>query len=285
MYFFLSEETPIYINKIFFIKNKRNILNFKDKNSENNSKIKMNKSKVENSKNLDLIMEFIEDEYNELSYEEALKKDKREYCIYYISLLKTKHNLIFSFFNGNDYNSKIIKIDLFFISFIIYYTINALFFNDDTMHKIYVSNGSFNIENRIPQIIYSSLISMILNIPLKLLALPNKEIICFKQSKNNNKEKIKERYISLIKKLKIKFILYFIFGFILLFLFWFYLSMFSAIYRNTQYHLIKDTLICFGLSLIFPFGIYLLPGLFRIPSLYNKNRICLYNCSKVMQMI
>ena len=71
------------------------------------------------------------------------------------------------------------------------------------MHNIYKNKGSFGLENQIPTIIYSSLISMILNIPLKLLALSNKEIIDFKQSKNNNKEKIKEKYISLIKKLKI----------------------------------------------------------------------------------
>ena len=46
--------------------------------------------------------------------------------------------------------------------------------------------------------------------------------------------------------------------------------MFGAIYKNTQIHLLKDTLVSFGLSLIYPFGIYLLPGLFRIPALSNR---------------
>ena len=63
--------------------------------------------------------------------------------------------------------------------------------------------------------------------------------------------------------------------------------MFCAIYRNTQYHLIKDTLISFGLSLIYPFFIYLIPGFFRIPSLSKTKtkRKCLYNFSKVIQFI
>ena len=62
--------------------------------------------------------------------------------------------------------------------------------------------------------------------------------------------------------------------------------MFCVIYRNTQIHLLKDTLMSFGLSLIFPFGIYLLPGLFRIPSLSNSQikRECLYNFSKFLQI-
>ena len=61
--------------------------------------------------------------------------------------------------------------------------------------------------------------------------------------------------------------------------------MFGAIYRNTQLHLLKDTLISFGLSLIYPFFIYLLPGLFRIPALSDekKSSKCLYKFSKVLQ--
>ena len=68
--------------------------------------------------------------------------------------------------------------------------------------------------------------------------------------------------------------------------FWYYLSMFSAIYRKTQYHLLKDTLISFGLSIIYPFGIYLLPAIFRTLALSNgeKNRNYLYNFSKLFQI-
>ena len=63
--------------------------------------------------------------------------------------------------------------------------------------------------------------------------------------------------------------------------------MFGAIYRNTQMHLLKDILMSFGLSLLFPFVIYLIPGLFRIPSLSNRKnqRIYLYNFSKTLQWI
>ena len=62
--------------------------------------------------------------------------------------------------------------------------------------------------------------------------------------------------------------------------------MFGVIYKNTQIHLLKDTLMSFQLSLIIPFIIYLIPGLFRIPSISNTNkkRICLYNFSKFLQL-
>ena len=82
-----------------------------------------------------------------------------------------------------------------------------------------------------------------------------------------------------------KFVLYFIVSSLFLLAFWYYVSMFCVIYRNTQMLLLKDTLMSFGISLIIPFLIYLLPGVFRIPSLSNikKKRKYLYNFSKFLQ--
>ena len=59
--------------------------------------------------------------------------------------------------------------------------------------------------------------------------------------------------------------------------------MFGVIYKNTQMHLLKDSLMSLGLSLLLPFATYLVPGLFRIPSLNSNKRKCLYNFSKCLQ--
>ena len=269
-----NNSSILNINK----KKKRNINNTLPKtNSKFNEQTIKEKVKT--------IMEYNDDEINEFDYNLALQYDKRTFCQYYISLLKTKHDIIFSFFYNKDYNSKIIKIDLFFIGFTSYYAINALFYNDDTMHNIYVKNGSFDIEYELPKIVVSSLISMVLNTLLKMLALSNNSIVEFKQ--NKKKEDVNERGEKLKNKLNIKFILYFIISFIFLIFFWYYLSMFGAIYKNTQYYLLKDTLISFALSQIYPFGLNLIPGIFRIPSLSdsNKKRECLYKFSKILQII
>ena len=53
-------------------------------------------------------------EMNNLIYEEALKLDKRTYFQYYFSLLKRKQLLIFTFYTSTDYNSRYIKLCLFF---------------------------------------------------------------------------------------------------------------------------------------------------------------------------
>ena len=256
-----------------FSKNHKKILN--DSKIKINSKFGKVKKEISN--------EFTDEEINGFSYDLALKYDNRNYFQYYSSLIKTQHNLINAFFNNNDYNCGIIKIDLFFIGFSIEYILNALFYNDGTMHKIYESKGDFDLETQIPIAVYSTIISTILNYPLNFLALSNDLIINFKQ--DNSKINISKKSKKLVKLLNIKFTLYFIISFLFLLFFWYYISMFGAIYKNTQIHLLKDTLIGFGLSLFIPFIFYLIPPIFRIPSLSNAHnkRQYLYNFSKFLQ--
>ena len=103
---------------------------------------------------------------NSFEYEDALKIDKRSYIQYYISLLRTQHILLFTFLNFKDDNSQIIKIFIFFFSFAINYTISAMFYSDETMHKIYIDAGSFDFTYQLPQMVYSFIISSILQVLL-----------------------------------------------------------------------------------------------------------------------
>ena len=86
----------------------------------------MNKNTESNGK-INTIIKYNDFELNNLTYEEALKIDKRNYYQYYISLIKSKHDIIFTFFTKNDFNSTIIKISLLLLSFSLYFTINGLF--------------------------------------------------------------------------------------------------------------------------------------------------------------
>ena len=200
-----------------------------------------------------------------------------------MSLLKIGHLFIFSFIYNNDYNSRIIKICLFFFSFGLYYTVNALFFTDSTMNKIYEDEGKYDLISQIPKLLYSNLISTVINIIVKTLSLSERDIL--KLENNRKGENYKNKLIKLKKCVLIKFILFFIISFLFLFIFWLYISTFCAVYMNTQKYLIVDTLISFLLSLVYPFGYYLIPGILRIPSLKSKNKECLYKISLLCQSI
>jgi len=233
-------------------------------------------------KNKDIIKKINYNDYelNSLAYNEAIKMDKRSYKEFYISFLRTKHLFIFTFITKNDYKSFIIKMCLFFFGFALYLTVNVLFFNDSTMHKIYEDDGKFNFNYQIPQILYSTIISSLINYIIRYFSLSEQAILKMKNQKSDLKKEIPK----VLKCLKIKFLFFFLLSFIFIFLFWFYLSCFCSVYINTQRHIINDTLISFGLTLLYPFLLNLFPVLFRNISLKSskKNRNCLYKISQII---
>ena len=277
----------IPIKNIHFgkLKNKnklsKKITNYQTLQKTENNKFENNNKKFKylDSKSLN------DQELNTLEYNIAISIDKRTYLQYYWSLLKKKQLILFTILPANDYNLLTLKISLFLLSFSLYFTINGFFFSDDTMHKIHEDNGSYNIIYQIPQILYSSVVSAVINMVLKMLSLSEKNILAIKQENDIKIAIRKSKGIEMC--ITIKFIIFFIFSNILLLFFWYFISCFCAVYINTQMILIKDTLVSFGLSMIYPFGLNLLPGIFRIPALRakEKDKKCLYQISGLVALI
>ena len=263
------------------LKNKTN-----EKSKHYRSQVTQNISKnlIINKKNkFNHILQKKDFELNSLNYIDAIKLDHRGYCKYYISLFKYNHPILFSFVPFDDYNSQVIKIFLFFFSFCSDFAINALFFNDDTMHKIYKDKGKFDLLYQIPQILYSTLISKIIDTFIRSFALSQNNIIELKQIKE--KKILKKIHYKLLRTLKIKFVLFFLSSIIILIFFGYYIICFCGVYINTQIHLIKDSIMSLIISLLIPFVLYFIPGIFRIPALraIKSNRVILYNVSQFIE--
>ena len=200
-------------------------------------------------------------------------------------MLKKKHLILFTFWPQNDFNLFAIKVSLFLLSFGLYFTINGFFFSDDSMHKLYEDKGKYNIVYRIPQILFSTIISAVINVLLKQLSLTEANILSIKQEKDN--KKMLEKSKSIKKCLRIKFIIYFVLSIILMAFFWYFITSFCVVYTNTQVVLIKDTLVSYALSMVYPFGLNLLPGFFRIPALRAEkgDKSCIYKISLYVALI
>ena len=222
-------------------------------------------------------------ELNELNYNHALIHDKRSFCKYYISLIKEKNILIFSFCPIKDYNSIIIKTCIFSLSFSIYYSINFVFFNDAILHKIYEEGGKYDVFYFLPKIFFSFIISYYITSLIKIIFLSQRNIIKIKQE--DLLSIAVEISYKVKKNLVIKYIIFFIVGIIFLFFFWMLLSSFGAVYPNTQIFIFKNTLISFAFGLVYPFFICLLPSALRISSLNNgkKDSECMYKISNLIQ--
>ena len=223
-------------------------------------------------------------ELNILNYENAKKYDKRTYLQYYLSLIKMRHILISIFFERNDYNLDMIKTYLLLFAFGINYSICILFYNYNTMHKIYEEKGKFNFAYQFPDIISSSCITLLLINLISKICLCEDNIITIKRAEKENLKDLKKKEIKVIYW---KFVAFFIVTYIILFFFWVYSISFCIVYKNTQTHLLIQAIISFIFTCIIPFIIYLIPGIFRILSLQKDNvqGSCLYIFSKILQVI
>jgi len=299
---FFTQRLSLDLNSKSVLRNSNNdILSKENTNRKQKNSMDLNETKRESSKIemqsifLENCIKYIpkeersnifnEEELNKMDYKYAIELDKRDFITYYFSLLKLKHLIIFTFLIKEDYNVYLMKISLFLCSLALYLITNTIFFNDENMHEIYTYEGKYNFIYQLPFILYTTIISVFFNNLLNLLSLSQRNILKLKQL-DQTKIMVKQMFSSL-KIFKLKIVLFNIIGLIILMFGWYYLTMFCAVYTNTQIHLLKDIFSSFGLSLVYPFGINLIPGFFRIYALRapNKNRKWLYKLSQLISLI
>ena len=274
--------------KIQSLKKKKNNPSIYFKSNEKLIKITSNKNKTKEIIDLEeQLMKKTDNEINFLGYENAIKKDKRTFFEYYLSLIRIKQILIFTFYQGNHFNSRIIKICFLYFIFILFFVVNTLFINDSTFHSLYMLNGSINYKEHFPIIMYSTTVCYFLKKIFSWLIFTEIDILAIRKNDGVDKN-VKANKIFV--RINIKYILFFSIGLFLLLLFWVYMTCFCAIFRNTQIFIIKINFISFAIFLVLPFILNLIPPIFRIASLKkheynNKRKKFLYKFSQIIQLI
>ena len=129
--------------------------------------------------------------------------------------------IVSTFFSCNDFNLSYIKIARFMVLLATDMAMNVFFFNDETMHKIFISYGKYNFLQQIPKIVYSAIISQILEVFLCYLSITDKYIYQIKNSEFNSKQ-----IMNTFRCINLKLINFFIFTFILFIFYWYIVTSF-----------------------------------------------------------
>ena len=260
------------------IKTEETLLNQKNKlysiNNKDKSKSKLKLKEKEN-------VEFDNYELNNMEYYDACKYDTRTCLKTYWSVLLREHYFIFTFFSRNDYNLFYIKIERFLILICTEVTMNGLFFVHETMYKKQTGDTSF--AQKIPQIIFSLLVSHALEIFLCFLSMTDKHYYEIKALPPY--EKNDEKIIDILDCIKRKLVTFFVFTFLFFLFHWYFISAFCAVYQNTQVIYLRDSAISILTSFIDPFIIYGITCLIRAISLSKcckKKVSCVYKLSDII---
>ena len=275
-----------------------------DKNNQNKSEIEINKNfkdeqklikELKEKNNSDFYIYYLikniekikrkkylsQSEMQSLSYKNALEIENRNKSKYYFALLKEKNKLISIFLNDKDYNPQSIKITSFIFNFNLSLTINALFYNDEAIYEI----NQEEAKSQISRVIYSAIISALINFIIELLAFTHSNIIklrYYKEIKDAENE-----IQNLIKKLKLKYIIYYTMTIFLMVLFFYYITAFCSIYTIIQTNMIIDSLMSFLLTISYSIILSLISAIIRVFSLKKKNKFrhFLYLLSWIISLI
>ena len=258
--------------------NNENKIIINDHSNDNNYNINSNKDiliyankfedidKTEEKNNTIYIEELSNYELNNLEYEDSIKLDKRTFLQIYWSILRREHLILFTFFSRNDYNLLTVKFARFIFLVCTDMALNVFFFSDDSMNKIFLSYGKYDFVQKIPQFVYSVIVSQLLELLLCFLSLTDKYIYQIKRLKYKSYTEVEK----IFKIIKIKLIMFFIVTSSLFIFFWYLVSAFCSVYVNTQIIFIKDSIFSFITGLLYPFILYLIPSTLRIICLKNK---------------
>ena len=161
----------------------------------------------------------------------------------------------------NDYNIFFVKINRLIFLLCTEMTFNALLFADKTIHKYYTENNKYNFGQSFPHIIYSLLITHVIEVLLCYLSMTDIHIYQIKSMKKT--EQTPEKIYEILKMIKIKLIVFYIFTGLVFIFYWYCVAAFCAVYQKTQGYFILNSFLSFIFELIDPFIIYALLTLLR----------------------
>ena len=261
-------------------------------NKLSSSVIKKSKGQFDKETNIDLDMksessqlyDYEIDELNELPFDKALKKDKRNFCVYYCNILAVSHIILNLFFRQSDYNLFVVKLGLLFMTFPINLTFNSFFFTNEKIKINYVKSVEdiSTFWSNISNTVYSSILSSTFLIILKFISLTHNSIRALRKIKNV--ELAKKKSVCLLRCIKLRIFIYYILSFAFLIIFGFYVLCFCAIFENTQLILVRSTFTSWLISLLYPFIICFITSLFRSLSFTCESK-CLYIVKQLLQML
>ena len=217
-------------------------------------------------------------EINELDYDNSVFHDKRNFIRIYYSFLKYNCIIIFTFFVYEDFNLNLVKYALLVFYALLYLTFNTTFFNNNTIHNIYINEGDYVITYHLWKIFLAFILSLIF---IKLI----KWWITFYRRKSLSMKLLK-RYtdakneiLRMIELYHFHLKIFFPISCALFILFWYYISTVCAVFRYSFWHLLLNWAFCAAFHLGYSIVLNIIPTIFRFVAI-RKEIKCLYTTSK-----
>ena len=193
------------------------------------------------------IEEYMKTDFDDMDYDDALKKDKREFSTYLYDKLKSSQIILNTFYHHEPLRPKPIKILLFILDIDLYFLVNGLFFNEEYISEVYHLEEEETFFSFIPRawnrFLYTTLVGVVVNYVIDCFFIEEKKIKgIFKREKDNSLF-LKYETINIIKELNKRYNYFIILSFIVTIFTWYYVSCFNYVYKYSRIEWIKSTIL------------------------------------------
>ena len=225
--------------------------------------------------NLDIdIEEYLETQYDDMDYDDAIRKDHRKFCTCYVEKLKDNQLIINTFFSDDPIRPKSIKIIFLILQIDLYFFINGLFYQEEYISKIYhlEKDTFFTMADRFfDNLIYAALAGIILNYIIEFIFIEEQKIKKILKIEKDNILILKYEVIKILKSIKTRYIFFIVISFIISLIALVHTFCFNIVYYHTMVEWIVFSLIIILSIQLGNFLICLLQTALRFISLKIKS--------------
>ena len=191
--------------------------------------------------------EYLATSPDEMEFDDAIKKDDRNFCKYFADNLKEKQIITNTFIASDHIKKRSIKIILFNLNLVLYIVVNGLFFSE-----VYISE-LFNIKEEdekffsflprsIDRLFYATVVSVIVGYLVDCFFIEEQKIKNIFKRERLNPDMIKQSVLDLIREIKRRYVGFIILVLILLLCSLYYLLCFNYVYPKSQIEWIKSSI-------------------------------------------
>ena len=221
------------------------------------------------------INEYLSTEFDDMEYEDAIKKDKRTFFQYFSDKLKSDQIIINTFFIEEPLKPRPIKIIFFILDIDLYLFVNALFINEEYVSKVFNSTKKETFFSFIPRsmdrFLYTTLVGVILNYIIDCFFIEEKKFKRILKREKDSDIILKYEITQILKSIKKRYLYFILISFIITILTWYYIFCFNNIYPHMKSDWIKSSLVIIFIMQILSIMLCLLEAVIRFLSFKCKS--------------
>ena len=219
--------------------------------------------------------EYLITDFDGMDYDDAIRRDKRKFCEYFLDKLKFNQIILNTFFTVEPLKPRAIKILLLILDLDLYLFVNALFINEDYVSQIFNLNKKdtfFSFIGRsMDRFLYTTIVGVILNYITVFFFVEEKKIKGIFKREKGNCIILKYEITQIIKAIKNRYLCFILISFIISILTWYYIFCFNNIYPHMKVEWIKSSIVIIIIMQILSILLSLLETVIRFLSLKFKS--------------